>query len=750
MSDAPSPLDVFLAELKRRKVYRVAVAYAAVGFVLWQAAEIAVPALGLPEWVLTFVVVASLVGFPVAVVLAWFFEVRREEEAGSEGAVSAADIVADRALRRRFVVLAVAGAVVAIAAAGVVTLIRPPAARAGLLQEGARVVLADFTSQTGVEQVARAVTEWFRTDFARSEHLVLVTSERVARALERMRVDDADGLSTDRAREIAVRDGYAATLEGNVEAVGSGWLLIVQLVEPESGRIIDSENEAIPDSVELPTAIGRVSARLRERAGESLQSVRTAPPLPEVTTRSIEALAAYAQARDEFAVGRGRVIEARLQEAIALDPEFAMAHQLLGVLYRNWVRRSDAIRHLQTAYDLRDRMPARERVALTGGYHEYVTLDFDQARAAWREVAERDPARSETGYLMLGLVELRDGRYAAAESALVRSIEVYPGPGHARMNLVDAQLLQGKIDEAYATMDEMDADEGIRRRALVQLREYEEVERQLLDSLSAASDPRRQRDLEGQLAWVSLGRGKYEVFTRLWGKRLTETRDQGNLPFAVSQQVWDLARADLLVRNDTAGAISRALEPFPAVGVEPPLTVPPVELRVAQFWAHAGEAERARSHLARFDSIVPENEVPQWVKHRLEVEGRIELAEGNGDRAIRTLARAVEAPLAVFGCTQCPVVALGEAYDALGQVHEAIARYEQFLDSRAMYSQENVLDPLYLARTEERVGQLYEQLGDTTRAVEHHQAFVDLWRDADPELQPRVEAARQAIQRLSR
>jgi hypothetical protein len=90
MSETPSSLDLFLAELKRRKVYRVAAAYAAVGFVLWQAAEIAVPALGLPEWVLTFVVVGTLVGFPVAVLLAWFFEVRREEPSpGGAGVVAA-------------------------------------------------------------------------------------------------------------------------------------------------------------------------------------------------------------------------------------------------------------------------------------------------------------------------------------------------------------------------------------------------------------------------------------------------------------------------------------------------------------------------------------------------------------------------------------------------------------------------------------------------------------------------------------
>jgi TolB-like protein/Tfp pilus assembly protein PilF len=72
-------------ELQRRHVYRVAVVYAAVAFVLWQAAEIAVPALGLPEWHLTVVVVVTLAGFPVVVLLAWVFDVRVPWLRRSEG-----------------------------------------------------------------------------------------------------------------------------------------------------------------------------------------------------------------------------------------------------------------------------------------------------------------------------------------------------------------------------------------------------------------------------------------------------------------------------------------------------------------------------------------------------------------------------------------------------------------------------------------------------------------------------------------
>jgi Flp pilus assembly protein TadD len=81
MDEHPSRLRAFLNELKRRKVYRVAAGYAAGAFVVWQAAEIALPALGFSDSILRFVVVVSLLGFPVAVVLAWVYELRPEPEA---------------------------------------------------------------------------------------------------------------------------------------------------------------------------------------------------------------------------------------------------------------------------------------------------------------------------------------------------------------------------------------------------------------------------------------------------------------------------------------------------------------------------------------------------------------------------------------------------------------------------------------------------------------------------------------------
>lgn len=73
-----SRIRSFLSELKRRRVFRVAVVYTAVAFVVWQAAEIAVPGLNLQDWVLTMVILLTILGFPIALVLGWALEMTPE------------------------------------------------------------------------------------------------------------------------------------------------------------------------------------------------------------------------------------------------------------------------------------------------------------------------------------------------------------------------------------------------------------------------------------------------------------------------------------------------------------------------------------------------------------------------------------------------------------------------------------------------------------------------------------------------
>jgi len=92
---------------------------------------------------------------------------------------------------------------------------------------------------------------------------------------------------------------------------------------------------------------------------------------------------------------------------------------------------------------------------------------------------------------------------------------------------------------------------------------------------------------------------------------------------------------------------------------------------------------------------------------------------------------------------------LALAFDAGGMTDSAIAQFESYIATPSDEHFSETRDATFLPAAHERLGQLYETKADTARAVEHYRKFIDLWKDADPVLQPRVKDARERLYRLA-
>ena len=99
-------------------------------------------------------------------------------------------------------------------------------------------------------------------------------------------------------------------------------------------------------------------------------------------------------------------------------------------------------------------------------------------------------------------------------------------------------------------------------------------------------------------------------------------------------------------------------------------------------------------------------------------------------------------------CPLCGVHALGRAYELAGQADSALAVHARYLGSRALYRWG--ADGTDLWRTLLALASLYENRGETEQAIQTYARFVELWAEADPPLQPRVDAARASVERLTR
>jgi tetratricopeptide (TPR) repeat protein len=131
--------------------------------------------------------------------------------------------------------------------------------------------------------------------------------------------------------------------------------------------------------------------------------------------------------------------------------------------------------------------------------------------------------------------------------------------------------------------------------------------------------------------------------------------------------------------------------------------------------------------------------------------GEVELATGNPQNAIAEFRRSDVgydgAPASE--CAPCVFYDIARAYDAARQSDSAVANFERYLSTPFWGRMDLELDPVRVPAIRERLGQLYESMGNTEKAIENYRAFIDLWKNADPELQPRVADARKRLARLT-
>jgi tetratricopeptide (TPR) repeat protein len=238
---------------------------------------------------------------------------------------------------------------------------------------------------------------------------------------------------------------------------------------------------------------------------------------------------------------------------------------------------------------------------------------------------------------------------------------------------------------------------------------------------------------------LALTRGRVDEAERLLRDAMVADLETGD---AERYHVRTMALAELylLARGDTAGALAildDLLATHPLRSMEP---LDRSYFGLASLFATAGRLDRARRALAEQEREVAPI-LPVTVPHRV----RAALAEADGrlEDAVmewRLEDEAEENPL--------PALAhLGSLYDRLGQPDSAIAYFRRYLTTpfRIRYD----TDPIWRGHALERLARLHDDRGETREAARHYAMLVELWSDADPPLQARVEYAQQRIGALT-
>ena len=763
-SHAPGPA---IALATRRALGRALAVYAVAFLLVALLAYVAIGAVGLPEWVFPGALIVMALGLPVILITGLVHHQARAARTvptltpgGTPAPRSTLATLAVKARPHMTWRRATLGGVAAVGlfallVAGYMTLRAMGVGPAGSLlargtiEERGRLLVTDFRAIGPDSTLGSAVAEAVRSHLAQSSVVSVLPPTAVGAALERMQRPRTSRVDLPLAREIAAREGVKAVVDGDVRPLGAGFLVTLRLVAAPDGAELASFTRAADAPGELIPTVDRLARDLRGKIGESLRTVHAAPPLAQVTTPSLEALRAYAQglraiqAEGNFPKGR-----ALLEEAIALDSGFAMAYRKLAMEASNRGQPALSSELLEKAYAHRDRLTEVERLLTTGSY--------------WWQGPQRDEAKALTAYeraLALSPNDLtalnnaaiiyeEQRNFARGAELYARELVLDTTERIAYTNLANALVSAGRMPEAKATLARA-------RRVLPDPSDVAFHQAQLLASTFALDsaellahqlvdwptpDPiARERGL-AMLTDIARSRGRLAESLRL-GSQRSELAARRGLRAAPLHRALDEANIAIWYLGDSARG-ARLLDA--ALARHPLDSIPTRErpfLRLVVHNAYAGRVAQAKTALAAFERSLPSTPSPGQRSPLLGARATIALAERRYDDAIRDYAAADIGP-----CTICALPGLASAYDLAGSADSAIAVFTRYIERPEPFRLGS--DGIWRAGVYKRLGELYDAKGDHANAATYYAKFVELWKDADPELQPKVRGARERLAQL--
>jgi tetratricopeptide (TPR) repeat protein len=413
-------------ELSRRRVYRVAVSYAIAAWAVVQVADVVFPALSLPAWTVTWIVVVAIAGFPVSLVLAWLFDITPSGLVRTLQPLETGDGIAElppATPRRVHLVAAVA---FVFGTAGLLAWLLRPKDVAAFPSQG-WALLATFENQTGEEGLDVALMVALAVALEQSPYVNIAAGQRVDDALRRMRLDPNTPLEPDVARQVAIREGLDVLLLPSVATVGGRYVLAVRVEEPGDGQVLRTVSVRANRRDELLDALDELAVELRSYLGESGSAIaRYRKPLEQATTSSLEALQEYSLGFEAQRRGLYRDAKLHYENAVRTDTTFARALASLGTL--EWEKGNE----------------------FRGGMREYEGFDPERGKELLRRAlahSENTTEREGLGIRAVHALAVEGNVQEAAEHYRIRATE-YPDDYVSHNNLGRLYYYLGRYQES--------------------------------------------------------------------------------------------------------------------------------------------------------------------------------------------------------------------------------------------------------------------------------------------------------------
>lgn len=619
---------------------------------------------------------------------------------------------------------------------------------AGRLTQRPLLLVADFNVPGTDTSLALIASEAVRMSLQTSQVVRVLQPRTVSAALIRMRRDHGERIDLAIGREIAEREGAEAVVDGDIARVGASYVVQLRLISTDSGNVLASVRETAPAASDLIGALDRVSRKLRRQVGESMRDVRDSPSLARYTTSSLPALRNWAMSRrlDDL-----RAIPL-LREAVRLDSTFATAWRGLSVTLGNvyGYNQPESDSAAARAYRYRDRLTPYERHMNDAWYFHFFD-DRPRALAAYRAAYDADASeRVPLNQIGVVLHRMRQTQNADSMFRIFHSrawnVTSYTNLAWTRAELGDFRTSDSLLREAERTFPTHPirtfAGNNLHLRA--QFDSAEQVYRRLMADRNWVQS----RNAYVRMAELAQTRGRIREarMLRTAARRLDSGYTTAQLLLdSIDESIVDIhflgrrsqgiARIDRSLGMHVPGVYGR--------GSGEPLINP---LTMAAFaYGLAGDTKRLRQTLERYEAELTDSVTRRRAHVSLHaLRGELALAENQPRVALREFGAADTASDGrPHQCHSCYYIRAGRAYDQAQMLDSAIYFFDAYVNSLRYVRIAS--DVLWLAYAYRRLGDLHERNGSAELSQTFYRRFLDLWKDADRELQPEVSRIRSKL-----
>src|SRR5256886_1259887 len=592
----------FFEEVKRRKVYRVAAAYIIAAGGIIQLASAAFPAWELPNWALRLVIVLLLIGFPIALILAWAFDVTPQ-------GIKSTPALAPRMQRRRNIVMLVAVGVIVSAVAGFFLL---PRASAHKIDKS--IAVLPFENLSDEKENA------YFADGIQDDVLTNLSKIGDLKVISRTSVMPYRGKASN-LREIGKALGVATILEGSVRRIGNRVRVNVQLINAENDEHIWAEDydRDLTDVFAIQTDLAKkITGELQAKLSPAEKALMERKP-----TENGEAYLAFVQAKnlgcavEDF--DKLKQSEQLYERAVQLDPNFALALARSSLL-QSWIvhtfdrtsdRREKARALAEQALRLQPDLP--EAHLAVGFSYYYGDNNYDAALREF-EIAQRGLPNESEAYLAIGAIQRRQGKWTESTANLEKAASLNPKDSWPLQNLADNYQVLRNFDAANKTIDRglnMNPNgvglwEAKSKLAIAEKGDFSVAEKAFAAAKSIPMTNEEKLRIAGARADVFLLERKYQE-----GLREAESLPDAvlaGIPAALCAKYYLVGFARKAL-HDEAGARAALLKAKELLEAQLKLSPDAADMHIqlAKVLAHLGEKDAALAEAQRATELLPES-----------------------------------------------------------------------------------------------------------------------------------------------